>query len=255
MIVVANKILLSVHSCWLKMMIQNGECGDWRLSDEEFLGSFRLPPERCGPLAQRNPLPREDRIVFDAAEHAYCVDGVRVPSSVTGLLRMLSAEFDPHSAVAAMMVALSYQSNVFSIFTELREKTNEQYEKVSKRALPLTAFIYMTVGIICSIMFGSKLKSSILLNLGDVKHFDDPTKSFWEAYVCQAAFCILLICHIPFVFFAGKEALLLTFDELHRRSISNALWHKLQSNQYFAQETEAHNAPNPELPIPGDKEG
>ena len=75
--IVLLKIYVSVHACWLEMMIRNGECGDWRLSDEEFLSSFRLSPERRGPLAQRNPLPREDRIVFDAAGHAYCVGGIR----------------------------------------------------------------------------------------------------------------------------------------------------------------------------------
>ena len=84
-------------------MIRNGECGDWRLTDEDFLNSFCLPPERRGTLAQRNPLPREDRVVFVAADHAYFVDGIRVPLSVTGFLHQLSLEFDPHAAAAAMM--------------------------------------------------------------------------------------------------------------------------------------------------------
>ena len=109
--IVLPKIYVSVHVCWLEMMIRNGECGDWRLSDEDFLSSFRLPPERRGTLAQRNPLPREDRIVFEAVEHAYFVDGIRVPISVTGFLHKLASEFDPHAAAVAMMEGWGWPEN------------------------------------------------------------------------------------------------------------------------------------------------
>ena len=48
-------------------------------------------------------MPREDRVVFAPAEHAYYVDGIRVPISVTGFLHRLSSEFDPNAAAQAMM--------------------------------------------------------------------------------------------------------------------------------------------------------
>ena len=76
-------------------------------------------------------------------------------------------------------------------------------------------------------MFGSSLQSSVLLDIGDARHSDDHDKSFWEGYICQISFMIVLACHVPFVFFSGKEATLILIDEIMRKSISNALWHKL----------------------------
>ena len=43
-------------------------------------------------------------------------------------------------------------------------------------------------------------------------------------------------------------------DELDRKSISNALWHKLQGNAHFSRMTAGLMPPNPDLAIPGDNE-
>lgn len=78
-------------------------------------------------------------------------------------------------------------------------------------------------------------------------------QEYWEAYVIQLAFMIVLICHIPFIFFAGKEGLLIIIDEIKRKSISSALWHKMQVSAPNFQETHGEEEPpNPDLPIPGD---
>ena len=49
--------------------VKNGEVGDWRLEDEDFLKHFTLPgaANKHDKLAQLNPLPRDGRILFDEA--------------------------------------------------------------------------------------------------------------------------------------------------------------------------------------------
>ena len=97
------------------------------------------------------------------------------------------------------------------------------------RGLFLTGSVYWCVGIICSLMFGASLESSVLIDIGEARHkeADQADDSFWEGYICQISFMIVLACHVPFVFFSGKEATLILIDEIMRKSISNALWHKL----------------------------
>ena len=153
------------------------------------------------------------------------------------------------------MIAYSYQQNVFPIYSELRNKTNEEYKKVSKYGLPLTACIYFAVGTICIFMFGESLTSQVLENIGDARQVDNPDKGFWEGYMVQVSFMIVLMCHIPFIFYSGKEGMLIIIDEIQRRSISNALWHKLQTNKHFSALPDNDNPPNPDLPIPGDEGG
>jgi hypothetical protein len=76
---------------------------------------------------------------------------------------------------------------------------------------------------------------------------------FFEAYIVQISFMIVIACHIPFIFYSGKEGLCILIDELDRKSISNVLWHKLQGNTEFAAASKHEKPPNPELPIPGDE--
>ena len=141
------------------------------------------------------------------------------------------------SSIGVTLLAYSYQQNVFPIFTELKVKTNEAYDKVALLGLGLTSMIYLSVSLICLFMFGASLQGSVLLNIGNAHTADDGI--YWEALIVQISFMIVLVCHVPFIFFSGKEALCIMIDEIQRKSISSALWHKLQANDAFSKKLDA----------------
>ena len=91
------------------------------------------------------------------------------------------ASWSTINAVSVCMLSYSYQQNVFAIYSELRNKSNAEYQKMSKRGLPFTGLFYFLVGIICCLMFGPNLESSVLLNIGRMRHPDG--SAFWEAYI------------------------------------------------------------------------
>jgi hypothetical protein len=82
---------------------------------------------------------------------------------------------------------------------------------------------YVIVGFVGIYSFGIKLDTNMLVNIG----VDYTDNVYPEAFVMQALFIIILSCHIPFVFFAGKESLLIIIDELMRSSLSYALEKKM----------------------------
>ena len=73
----------------------------WQLPDDQFVRSFPTLP-RIAALESQNPFPREDRVAFVEDGHAYFVDGIRVPRSVTGLVHSFAGHFDPARAIRCL---------------------------------------------------------------------------------------------------------------------------------------------------------
>ena len=69
---------------------------DWRLSDDDFLASFRLVEKGAERLAKQNPHVRDSRIEFNEERHEYLIDGCKIaPRSTTGFLHSFAAPWNP----------------------------------------------------------------------------------------------------------------------------------------------------------------
>jgi hypothetical protein len=83
-------------------------------------------------------------------------------------------------------------------------------------ALLLAFLIYICVGIACLYEFGTDLTSNVLDNV------DEEVGSI-ISYIIRFSFLIVLACHIPYIFFTGKEAILILILETTDQTMSKAL--------------------------------
>ena len=126
-------------------------------------------------------------------------------------------------SICFVLVAFSFQINLFPIYSALKVKTNENCRTTITISLTLVGLLYGVLSVSCIFLFGGEIdimKGNIMENVNSEYQLDP---SRWESFVLRVLFMIVLACHIPFIFFSGKEGLLIMIDECRRRSISQTL--------------------------------
>ena len=91
--------------------------------------------------------------------------------------------------------------------------SKENVHSAVSQAIFAVVVIYFMTAFIGIFFFGSEISESILINIG--LEGDN-----WESDVLRVFFLIILICHVPFIFFFGKESVLIVIDEYRSKSIS-----------------------------------
>jgi len=125
------------------------------------------------------------------------------------------------------MVAYSFANNLFPIYSSMKEKTNENMKTTIMFGIGLTFFIYSFLSVVCVFMFGSGVAySTNLMDCVNKEYAIDSGR--FESFVLQFLFMIVLACHIPFIFFSGKESLCIIVDEIDRKSISTTLDERIE---------------------------
>jgi len=124
-----------------------------------------------------------------------------------------------------MIFCFAFTSNLFPIYSALKEKTNENGLKVFGIATVIAIVVYFGVSVLGILIFGK----NVTLNAGNlISNINEESQNkkggtHFEAYVMRILYFIIVVTHTPPIFFPGKEAVLIMIDEIDRRSISNTL--------------------------------
>ena len=89
--------------------------------------------------------------------------------------------------------------------------------------LLVSSTIYMGLAIVATYEFGSSLQHSILDSVDEQEHMT-------SSYLIRFSYLLGLLLHIPFVFFSGKESVLIMIDETWNRTLSTEIQKKIELN-------------------------
>ena len=119
------------------------------------------------------------------------------------------------------------------MYNSLKHQTNENCIKACQIAIGFTGVIYLSIALLGIFFFGSLLTDNILNNVGEEERN-------WESFTLRIIFQLVLACHIPFIFYTGKESTLIIIDEFDRKSVSKALMEKIQTKGQERTESSQH---------------
>lgn len=86
-----------------------------------------------------------------------------------------------------------------------------------------TTLIYASCGIFGVYLFGSILNENVLENIDG--------ETTLVSYIIRFSFLIVLACHVPYVFFLGKEGACIVVDEVMTKSMSKSLEKRMDPDE------------------------
>lgn len=123
------------------------------------------------------------------------------------------------SAFSIIVFAYSTQFIVFPSYAELEKRSTERFSYVSLISVGILNTAYLATAVCGVLLFGSATSPDLLENIA--------TKTGSISLVIRLTYIVVLLFHIPYVFFATKEYTLVMYDEVLNRSLSTHLEEKL----------------------------
>ena len=130
-------------------------------------------------------------------------------------LMIVKTDYHLITAFSILIFSFSVQFMVLPAYSELEKRSNERFAQASMIATGIYSAAFLAVGICGALLFGAGLYSDFLLNLAE--------HSGGISVFCRSSFCFVLMFHIPYYFFLVKEYLLVIYDEIGSRAMSNKL--------------------------------
>mmetsp|Transcript_34842 Transcript_34842/g.25168 ORF Transcript_34842/g.25168 Transcript_34842/m.25168 type:complete len:110 (+) Transcript_34842:776-1105(+) len=106
--------------------------------------------------------------------------------------------------------------NLFPIHSQISPKTNHNTNSSVMLAIVMCSLVYIILGFAGLSIFGSSVTSNILTDLAE-------TNNIVLSYTLRIIFVFVVLFHMPFIFYSGKESFLIVFDELDRKSLTKVL--------------------------------
>jgi amino acid permease len=116
------------------------------------------------------------------------------------------------SALPTFITVYTFQTSFFTAFTALKSKTKRNGQLADGGGRIVAFFTYTTSPLIAMGLYGKNIKSNLLLNIAK------DTGAL--PVILMFLFMIISALTIPIIFFVGKEAILIIFDEITRGTYS-----------------------------------
>jgi hypothetical protein len=117
-----------------------------------------------------------------------------------------------------LLVSYNFSFIEFPLYHSLgTNRTPKKLLDATSLAVAMTFVIYCSTGLLAIYLFGSGLQSNCLDNIAE-----EGIDNFLSVIV-RIAFAVVVACHVPYIFFYGKEACAIVIDELLNGSTSAQL--------------------------------
>ena len=135
---------------------------------------------------------------------------------------MSQIEFDAHlpAALSIIIFAYAFEFMVFPAYCELENRSNRRFLSASMWSLVIYTVALISTGIISVLLFGKTIKTDLLANIG--------AKASGLSIFIRIIYCFILLFHLPYIFFALKEYVLVLYEELSTKALTDHLEAKLK---------------------------